>query len=79
GLCAALVSAFDKAATVGVRYLTPEQQELFGREIKLLGVDPNRCGLTPLNVRSVEKCMDCLEADGLLSRRPTMKEIFPFN
>ena len=79
GLCAALVNAFDRAATVGVRYLTPEQQALFGREIKLLGVDPNRSGLTPLNVRSVEKCMDYLEADEVLPRRPTIKEIFPFN
>ncbi len=79
GLCEALVSAFDRAATVGVRYLTPEQQVLFGREIKLLGVDPNRSGLTPLNVRGVEKCMDYLEADGLLPKRPTIKEIFPFN
>jgi len=79
GLCAALVNAFNRAATMGVRYLTPEQQGLFGREIKLFGVDPNRCGLTPLNVRSVEKCMDYLEADGVLPRRPTIKEIFLFN
>ncbi|MEE9146598.1 MAG: hypothetical protein V3U27_04290 [Candidatus Tectomicrobia bacterium] len=79
GLCAALVNAFDRAATVGVRYLTAEEQELFGREMKLLGVDPNRCGLTPLNVRSVEKCMDYLEADRVLPRRPTIKEIFPFS
>ncbi len=79
GLCVALVRAFDRAATVGVRYLTPEQQSLFGREIKLLGVDPNRSWLTPLNDRSVEKCMDYLEADGVLPRRPTIKEIFPFS
>ena len=79
GLGKALVAAFDKAATVGVRYLTPEQQELFGREIKLLGLDPNRSGLTPLNVRGVEKCLDYLEADGFLPQRPTLKEIFPYN
>ncbi len=79
GLCEALVIAFDRAAEAGVRYLTPEQRELFNREKELLGVDPNRCGLTPLNSRSVEKCMDFLAADALLPKRLALKEIFPFN
>jgi 4,5-dihydroxyphthalate decarboxylase len=78
GLAGALVEAFQKAAARATRYMSPEEQKLYGREQELLGVDPNECGLNDVNRRAVEKCVDYLEADRLLPRRPKMAEIFPF-
>ena len=77
-LCAALVAAFDQAAAKAFDYMNDSERSLCRRETELLGVDVNRCGLTPLHRRTVEKCIDYLEADGLLPRRPTIDEIFPF-
>jgi len=77
GLASALVKAFDDAAAAAPRYLSQEEIRLYERELELLNEDPNRCGLTPLNVRSVQKCIDDLNADGLLPRRPSVNEIFP--
>jgi hypothetical protein len=59
--------------------MSPEEQKLYGREQDLLGVDPNECGLNEVNRRAVEKCVDYLDADGLLPRRPKTPEIFPFS
>lgn len=79
GLAAALVEAFNRAAEVAPRYMSPEERKLHEREMELLGVDPNECGLNAIHTRTVEKCVDYLEADGLLPRRPTMREMFPFS
>jgi 4,5-dihydroxyphthalate decarboxylase len=78
-LPAALVEAFDRAATAAIRYLMPSEKRLYESEIGLLGVDPNRCGLSGLHKRTVEKCIDYLEADGLLPQRPSIKDVFPLS
>ena len=77
GLGAALVQAFDRAAKAAPRYMNAEERKLYEREQELLGVDPNACGLNELNRRTVEKCIDILDADGLLPRRVSAREIFP--
>jgi 4,5-dihydroxyphthalate decarboxylase len=79
GLAGALVEAFQKAAALATRYMSPEEQKLYGREQDLLGVDPNECGLNEVNRTAVEKCVDYLEADGLLPSRPGAAEIFPLS
>jgi 4,5-dihydroxyphthalate decarboxylase len=76
GLAAALVEAFNRAAKSAPTYMSAEERKLFEREKELLQVDPNECGLNALHKRTVEKCLDYLEADGLLPRRPTLGEIF---
>jgi hypothetical protein len=77
GLAAALVEAINRAAERAPSYMNAEERKLYEREKELLGVDPNRSGLNALHRRTIEKCIDYLEADGLLARRPAMKEIFP--
>lgn len=77
GLAAALVEAFDRAAERAPAYMNHEERKLYEREKELLGVDPNRSGLNALHRRTIEKCIDYLEADGLLPRRPALREIFP--
>ncbi|HEY3305009.1 MAG TPA: hypothetical protein VGL70_15905 [Candidatus Binatia bacterium] len=77
GLGAALVQAFDRAAKAAPRYMNPDERKLYEREQELLNVDPNACGLNDLNSRTVDKCIDILEADGLLPRRVTTRKIFP--
>ena len=79
GLGEAVVDAFDRAAVAATRYMSADEQGSCEREIELLGADPNRCHATPLHVRTVETCMGYLAADGLLPRRPSMADIFPFN
>jgi 4,5-dihydroxyphthalate decarboxylase len=76
GLAAAMVQAFDRAAKEAPRYMNAEERKLYEREQELLGVDPNACGLNELNQRTADKCIDILEADGLLPRRVTAREIF---
>jgi 4,5-dihydroxyphthalate decarboxylase len=77
GMGAALVQAFDRAAKEAPRYMNADERKLYEREQELLNVDPNACGLNDLNSRTVDKCIDILEADGLLPRRVTAREIFP--
>lgn len=77
GLADALVQAFDRAAKEAPRYMNAEERMLYEREQELLNVDPNACGLNELNKRTANKCIDILEADGLLPRRVTAREIFP--
>ncbi len=79
GLCEAVVDAFDRAAREATRYMSPDEKDSCERELELLGVDPNQCRATPLHVRTIETCLDYLSADGLLPRRPSMAEVFPFN
>jgi 4,5-dihydroxyphthalate decarboxylase len=79
GLGAALVEAFDRAAARAPQYMSDAERRLFEREKELLGVDPNECGLNAIHKRTVEKCVDYLAADGLLSRLPGMGEIFPLS
>ncbi|MGH7831764.1 MAG: hypothetical protein ACREP8_16490, partial [Candidatus Binatia bacterium] len=78
GLCSALIAAFDQAATRAFDYMSATERSLCRREMEILGVNPNLCGLNSLNTKTVEKCIDYLGADGLLPRRPTVQEIFPF-
>lgn len=77
GLGAALVHAFDRAAKEAPRYMNAAERKLYEREQEHLGVDPNACGLNELNRRTVEKCIEILEGDGLLPRRVTAREVFP--
>ena len=77
GLAAALVDAFDRAAEHAPEYMSAEERRLFEREKALLGVDPNRSGLNAIHIKTIERCLGYLEADGLLPRRPSVAEIFP--
>lgn len=79
GLGAALVDAFNGAAERASNYMNSEERKLFERERELLGVDPNRCGLSAIHRKTMEKCLDFLQADALLPRRPTLTEIFPIS
>jgi hypothetical protein len=78
-LAAGLVEAFDRAAHVAPRYMGPDERKLYDREIALLGVDPNQSGLNAIHRKTVEKCVNYLEQDGLLARWTTMREIFPLS
>jgi 4,5-dihydroxyphthalate decarboxylase len=78
GLAEALVDAFTRAWTASELRLEEKEQELIDRERTLLGFDPYRYGLGEVQRRTIEKLMDYLEADGLLGRRFTIKELFPF-
>ena len=76
GLAAALVEAFDYAAKRAPTYMSAQERGLFEREKEILNVDPNECGLNAIHKRTIEKCLDYLEADSLLPRRPALGEIF---
>jgi hypothetical protein len=76
GLAAALVEAFDHAAKRAPAYMSVQERGLFEREKEILNVDPNECGLNAIHKRTIEKCLDYLEADSLLPRRPALGEIF---
>jgi 4,5-dihydroxyphthalate decarboxylase len=78
GLAEALVNAFSRAWAASESRLDVEERELLEKERSLLGFDPYRYELRDVQKRTVEKLMDYLHADGLLQRRFTMKEIFPF-
>ena len=79
GLADALVDAFDRAAEKAPEYMSAAERELYDREKEILGIDPNCCGLTKVHQRTLEKCIEILDADGLLPHRPTMREIFPLS
>jgi 4,5-dihydroxyphthalate decarboxylase len=79
GLAEALVEAFARAADSAPAYMSVAESKLYEREKDLLGVDPNQCGLNAIHKRTIEKCMDYLAADGLLPRRPALREIFPLS
>jgi 4,5-dihydroxyphthalate decarboxylase len=79
GLTNALVDAFQHAAVAAPSYMSNEERRLCEREKELLGLDPNQCGLNAVHKKTIERCLDYLEADGLLPRRPTLGEIFPLS
>lgn len=76
GVGAALVDAFERASMRAPIYMNAEERKLYEREKKILGIDPNQCGLTTVHKKTIERCLDYLAADGLLPRRPTVSEIF---
>ncbi|HLY66287.1 MAG TPA: hypothetical protein VKU60_12190 [Chloroflexota bacterium] len=76
GLTSALVRAFDQAAERAPSYMSATDRRAYDRERDLLGVDPNRPGLTALNRRSIDALLDTLEADAVLPRRPSIEEMF---
>jgi len=77
GLGDALIDAFRRAWAVSEARLDSRQRELIEGERSLLGFDPYRYELGPVQRRTIEKLMDYLQADGLLRRRFTIKELFP--
>ena len=79
GLTDALVDAFQHAAAAAPNYMSGDERRCYQREKQLLGVDPNECGLTALHQKTLERCLDYLEADELLPRRPSLEEIFPLS
>jgi 4,5-dihydroxyphthalate decarboxylase len=79
GLTNGLVDAFERAAVAAPSYMSNEERRLCEREKELLGLDPNQCGLNAVHKKTIERCLDYLEADGLLPRRPTLGEIFPLS
>jgi hypothetical protein len=58
--------------------LGAKERDLLERERALLGFDPYRYELGPVQVRTIEKLMDYLQADQLLQRRFTMGDLFPY-
>lgn len=78
GLAAALVDAFTSAWAASESRLTVKERDLIDQERSLLGFDPYRYELGDVQRRTVEKLMDYLQADGLLRRRFTVAELFPF-
>ena len=54
------------------------ERDLLERERSLLGFDPYRYELGEVQRHTIEKLMDYLQADGLLQRRFTVEELFPF-
>jgi 4,5-dihydroxyphthalate decarboxylase len=78
GLAEALVAAFTRAWMASELRLDEKEQELIDRERTLLGFDPYRYELGAVQRRTIEKLMDYLQADGLLGRRFSIAELFPF-
>ena len=78
GLAEALVDAFTRAWAASEVRLDEKEQELIDRERTLLGFDPYRYELGDVQRRAIEKLMDYLQADGLLGRRFSIAELFPF-
>jgi 4,5-dihydroxyphthalate decarboxylase len=78
GLADALIDAFSRAWLVSEARLDARERELLERERALLGFDPYRYELGAVQRHTIEKLMDYLQADGLLQRRFTISELFPF-
>lgn len=79
GLAAALWEGFTKAWIESEKRLTKEERGLIEKERELLGFDPYQYELGEVQKRTIEKLMDYLQADGLLTRRFTLGEIFPYS
>ena len=77
GLGDALVDAFSRAWAASEARLDARERDLIERERSLLGFDPYRCELGEVQRHTIEKLMDYLQADGLLQRRFTIRELFP--
>ncbi len=78
GVAGALVDAFTRAWTASESRLDAKERDFIERERSLLGFDPYRYELGEVERRTIEKLMDYLQADGLLGRRFTITELFPF-
>lgn len=78
GLASALVSAFQKAWHESEKRLSPAERELIQKERELLGYDPYRYEIGDAQARTIEKLMEYLQSDGLLKRRFTLRELFPY-
>jgi 4,5-dihydroxyphthalate decarboxylase len=78
GLARALVEAFTRAWIASESRLDSREKEFIAQERSLLGFDPYRYQLGEVQRQTIEKLMDYLQADGLLRRRFSMPELFPF-
>lgn len=78
GLADALIDAFTRAWAASESRLDVKERDFIDRERSLLGFDPYRYEMGDVQRRTIEKLMDYLQADGLLSRRFTIAELFPF-
>jgi 4,5-dihydroxyphthalate decarboxylase len=78
GLSAALIDAFSRAWVVSEARLDSREKVLIERERMLLGFDPYRYELGEVQRHTIEKLMDYLQADGLLERRFSIQELFPW-
>jgi 4,5-dihydroxyphthalate decarboxylase len=78
GLAEELVDLFRKGWAASEARLDSGERELLEKERALLGFDPYRYEIADVQRTTIEKLMDYLQADGLLTRRFTVKEIFPF-
>ena len=78
GLADALVDAFARAWSASEARLDQRERELLERERSLLEFDPYRYELGEVQRHTIEKLMDYLQADGLLRRRFTIQDLFPF-
>jgi 4,5-dihydroxyphthalate decarboxylase len=78
GLAEALIDAFTRGWSASEARLDVPEREFIARERSLLGFDPYRCELGDVQRQTVEKLMDYLQADGLLQRRFSPQELFPF-
>ncbi|HWP60779.1 MAG TPA: hypothetical protein VNL14_22990 [Candidatus Acidoferrales bacterium] len=79
GLAESLVDAFARAWRVSESRLGFVERGLLDKERSLLAFDPYRHELGEVQKSTVEKLMEYLQADGLLRRRFTLKEIFPYS
>jgi len=77
GLSAALVTAFTRAWAASEVRLDARERDFIARERALLGFDPYRYELGEVQRHTIEKLMDYLQADGVLQRRFSIKELFP--
>ncbi len=77
GLAEGLMDAFKKAWAVSEERLNAQEKELIKNERSILGFDGYNYELGEVQVHTIEKLMDYLQADGLLGRRFSMQEIFP--
>jgi 4,5-dihydroxyphthalate decarboxylase len=79
GLAEELVEVFTEAWSASEARLDINQRELLDKEREILEFDAYRYELGEIQQKTIGKLMDYLQADGLLSGRFTMKEIFPFS
>lgn len=79
GLAEELVDLFGRAWAASEARLDGAERELLDKERALLGFDPYRYEVGEVQRATIEKLMDYLQADGLMTRRFTIEEIFPFS
>ncbi len=77
GLAESLMAAFKKAWSVSEERLNDKEKGMIKKERSVLGLDAYKYELGEVQLHTIEKLMDYLQADGLLNRRFTVQEIFP--